>query len=135
MTDADGDGDDKAGNTRTNWGRDVGAATGHGDGDYTPDETPQGMPAVLGVESGPVTIRYKNSNGDTRTATILIDKSPPAIQIDSPVHNASSKDDSPDLLGSFNDGGGSGLRDNSFRIYADNKDDRERQRTDLELQG
>ena len=39
------------------------------------------------------------------------------------MHDTSSKDDSPDLLGSFTDGGGAGLRDNSFRVYADNKDD------------
>ena len=116
LTDADGIGDaDDAtmGNQRDNWGLDDGAATGS-DADGA---------AVIGVESGPVTISYRNSNGDTRTATILIDKDPPAIQIDSPVHNTSSKDDSPDILGSFSDGGGAGLRDNSFRVYADNKDD------------
>ena len=37
------------------------------------------------------------------------------------MHNTSSKDDSPDILGSFTDGGGAGLRDNSFRVYADNR--------------
>ena len=116
LTDADGFGDD--GSTpdvrdRNNWGRETKNAASESMTDA----------AVLGVESGPVTIRYKNSKGDIRTATILIDKTPPAIQIDAPVHNISSKDDSPDLLGSFNDGGGSGLRDNSFRVYADNRDD------------
>ena len=116
LTDADGhgDADDKtAGNQQDNWGRDVKSATGSNDAGA----------AVLGVESGPVSITYKNSNGDTRTAKILIDKDPPAIQIDSPLHNASSKDDSPDLLGSFSDGGGAGLRDDSFKIYADNTND------------
>ncbi len=116
LTDADGIGDaDDAmdGNQRDNWGLDDGAATGS-DADGA---------AVIGIESGPVTISYKNSNGDTRTATILIDKDPPAIQIDSPAHGDSSKDDSPDILGTFTDGGGAGLRDNSFRVYADNQDD------------
>ncbi len=116
LTDADGhgDSDDKTpGNQQDNWGRDVKSATGSNDAGA----------AVIGVESGPVSITYKNSNGDTRTAKILIDKDPPAIQIDSPLHNASSKDDSPDLLGSFSDGGGAGLRDDSFKIYADNTDD------------
>ncbi len=116
LTDADGIGDaDDAmmGNQRDNWGLDDGRATGPGADDA----------AVIGVESGPVTISYRNSNGDTRSATILIDKDPPAIQIDSPVHGDSSKDDSPDILGSFSDGGGAGLRDNSFRVYAHNQDD------------
>ena len=121
LTDANGDGsvdddpktDEDESKPRNDWGLDVGAATGSGDDEH----------AVLGVESGPVTITYKNSNGDTRNLQILIDKDPPSIQVDSPLNNASSKDDSPDLLGSFTDGGGAGLRDDSFKIYADNKDD------------
>ena len=118
LTDADGRGDNNAditGNQRDNWGLDVKSAIGATKND---DDV-----AVLGVESGPVTISYKNSNGDTRSVKILIDKVPPAIQIDSPVHNTSSKDDSPDLLGSFTDGGGAGLREASFKVYADNQDD------------
>jgi hypothetical protein len=110
LTDADGHG---TGDDRSNWG----LMTKHA------MSSMEDGAAVLGVESGPVTITYKNSNGDTRTITILIDKSPPAIQIDSPVHDASSKDDSPDLLGTFTDGGGAGLRANSFKVYADNTDD------------
>ena len=34
-----------------------------------------------------------------------------------------STDDSPELIGTFTDGGGSGLREESFKIYADNRDD------------
>ena len=70
-----------------------------------------------------MTISYKNSNGDLRTIAIQIDKDPPSIQIDSPPHNLASKDDSPELLGSFTDGGGSGLREDSFKVYADNRPD------------
>ena len=134
LTDADGigDGDDEEpGNQRDNWGLDVGPATGefsNSNGNLTPDGA-----AVLGVESGPITISYRNSNGDPRSATVLIDKDPPAVQIDSPAHNTSSKDDSPDLLGSFTDGGGAGLRDNSFRVYADNRNDPRRRRSRLGL--
>ncbi len=116
LTDADGHGDsdaDATGNQRDNWGLDVKSAISDAAADA----------AVLGVESGPVTISYKNSNSDTRSIKILIDKDPPAIQIDSPAHNTSSKDDSPDLLGSFTDGGGAGLREDSFKVYADNQDD------------
>ena len=118
LTDADGHGD---GDDRSNWGRMTDDAGPSEDGDVTGSSIAGA--AVLGVESGPVKIRYKNSNGDVRTAEILIDKTPPAIQVTAPAHNTSSKDDSPDLLGSFNDGGGSGLRADSFKVYADNKDD------------
>ncbi len=118
LTDADGDGsapatDNDDAVAKSNWGLVVGAASGH--------LMPQA--AVLGVESGPVTVSYKNSNGDIRTVSIQIDKDPPAIQIDSPAHNTASKDDSPELLGSFSDGGGSGLREDSFKVYADNRPD------------
>jgi hypothetical protein len=124
LTDADGDGkcdDDGDGKTadnptpevRCNWGIPPTAATGAEMEDA----------AVIGVESDPITITYRNSNGDPKTTTIQIDKTPPTIQIDSPVHQSASKDDSPDLIGSFNDGGGSGLREDSFWVYADNRPD------------
>ena len=37
--------------------------------------------AVLGVESGPVTIEYMDTDGRTRTLRIEIDNQPPAIQV------------------------------------------------------
>ena len=117
LTDADGDGskpedgDDPA-LPKDNWGLPTRDATGPGDGD---EEY-----AVLGIESGPLTITYKNSNGDNTTISITIDKEAPTIQVDAPVNKTASKDDSPELLGSFTDGGGSGLREESFQIYADN---------------
>ncbi len=121
LTDADGDGS-KPDNPDTtaddsedkdNWGlATMGASSADRDG-----------AAVLGIVSAPVSITYKNSNGDNRSITIQIDKDAPAIQIDSPAHNAASKDDSPDLIGSFSDGGGSGLREDAFKIYADNTGD------------
>ena len=117
LTDADGDG--QSDGDRTNWGLAVGA--GKGPGDNYADA--MAAAAVLAVESGPVTITYKDSTGDTETVKILIDQSPPSIQIDSPVNGTSSKDDSPEMLGSFTDGGGSGLREESFKVYADNRDD------------
>ena len=123
LTDADGDGskqddpntaDKDESEPKDNWG----LATQHAG-----NSGMEGGEAILAVESGPVTITYKNSNGDTRSVTIQIDKDPPAIQIDSPAHETASKDDSPDLIGSFSDGGGSGLREDSFRIYANNRPD------------
>ena len=99
---------------KDNWGLPTQDATGAGMFDAA---------AVLGVESGPISITYKNSKGDTKSITIQIDKDAPAIQVDSPAHNAASKDDSPDLIGSFSDGGGSGLRADSFQFYADNSND------------
>ncbi len=121
LTDADGDGqcdednDENTPRVRCNWGLKARDATGSS---MNVDHI-----AVIGVESGPVTISYKNSNGDNRSVSIQIDKEPPAIQIDSPAHSTSSKDDSPELLGSFSDGGSSGLREDSFMIYADNDPD------------
>ena len=112
LTDADGDGRGN-GTTRDNWGLQAMAATGE----------MMNEAAQLGVESGPVTISYKNSKGDMKTVSIQIDKQPPSIQIDSPAHNTASKDDSPELLGSFSDGGSSGLREDSFKVYADNRPD------------
>ena len=121
LTDADGDGsvdDDldterNEGEPKDNWGLPTRDATGPDADDY----------AVIGVESGPVTITYKNSNGDTRTLSIIIDKDAPTIQVDSPIDGTASTDDSPELIGTFGDGGGSGLREDSFKIYADNTPD------------
>ena len=122
MTDADGDGSvkDNASTTdrdetedKDNWGLPTRDATGPGAEEY----------AVIGVESGPVTITYKDSNGDINTISITIDKDAPSIQVDSPIDGTASTDDSPELIGSFIDGGGSGLREESFKIYADNRPD------------
>ena len=116
LTDADGNGSEvtdgeQDATAESNWG----LATRHAD-----DATDDGY-AVIGVESGPVTITYKNSKGDTRSISITIDKDAPTIQVDSPIDGTASTDDSPELIGSFTDGGGSGLREDSFKIYADNK--------------
>ena len=122
LTDADGDGsaEDNPATTerdesedKDNWGLPTDDATGAGNEEY----------AVIGVESGPVTITYKDSNGDTNSISITIDKDAPTIQVDSPVDGTSSTDDSPELIGTFIDGGGSGLREDSFMIYADNTPD------------
>ena len=122
LTDADGDGsvEDNASTTdrdeaedKDNWGLPTRDATGPGAEEY----------AVIGVESGPVTITYKDSNGDINTISITIDKDAPSIQVDSPIDGTASTDDSPELIGSFIDGGGSGLREESFKIYADNTPD------------
>ena len=119
LTDADGDGrcdEDNDGTAeRCNWGLLTRNAIGEGEGD---DEY-----AVIGVESGPVTITYKDSNGDTNSISIMVDKDAPTIQVDSPVDGTASTDDSPELIGTFIDGGGSGLREDSFKIYADNRPD------------
>ncbi len=96
---------------RQNWGLPVGDASGPGMDGY----------AVIGTESGPVTITYKNSNGDNRSISITVDKDAPSIQVDSPVDDTASTDDSPELIGTFTDTGGSGLREDSFKVYADNR--------------
>ena len=115
LTDADGDGTNADITSRDNWGLTTRDADGPGDSD---DHY-----AIIGVESGPVTITYKNSKGDNRTLSITIDREPPSIQVDSPIDGTASTDDSPELIGTFTDGGGSGLREDSFMIYADNTPD------------
>ena len=120
LTDADGNGSEvtdgeQDATAEDNWGLATRHATDATEGGY----------AVIGVESGPVTITYKNSKGDTRSLSITIDKDAPSIQIDSPIDETASTDDSPELIGTFGDGGGSGLRESSFKIYADNTPDNE----------
>ncbi len=126
LTDADGDGrcvdadndsacddgEDDFGQAR-NWGLELQNASSAGADDY----------AVIAVESGPVSVTYKNSNGDTRTLSISIDRDAPAIQVDAPIHNTASTDVAPDVIGTFADVGGAGLREDSFKVYADNRDD------------
>ncbi len=106
LTDANGDG------STNNWGRKVKHAEGP-----TDDEA-----AVIGVQSGPVTISYRDSDGRTQTLSIVIDMVPPVVQIDEPANGARQDDSSPEFVGSFTDDT-SGLVRDSFRLYADNKDD------------
>ena len=121
LTDADGDGkcdhddNDATSDVPCNWGLTTRDAEGPGDSD---DDY-----AIVGVESEPITISYKNSKGKNRTVSITIDREPPSIQVDSPIDETSSTDDSPELIGTFTDVGGSGLREDSFKIYADNTPD------------
>ena len=79
--------------------------------------------AVLGVDSGPVTIRYKDTDGKTRTFDVQIDKEPPTIEVTAPTHDSASDDDDPDFVGTFNDGE-SGLAADSFSLYVDNDVDK-----------
>ena len=121
LTDADGDGSDQNEDSPTpatpivnNWGLEVKDASGRGIGGA----------AVIGVESGPVTIEYRDTDGHVQSKTITIDTVPPAVQIDTPAHKSRDQDTSPEFAGSFNDGE-SGLRQNSFQLYIDNSDDRD----------
>ena len=78
--------------------------------------------AILGVESGPVVVAYKDTDGATQLLEIAIDTVPPAVQIDQPVHEVQIQDLSPEFSGSYTDVG-SGLRKDSFRAYVDHRDD------------
>ena len=100
-----------------NWGRKV--RDGEGGTDTT---TMISGATVIGVESGPVTLRYRDTDDDEQTMTINIDTSAPSITVDAPRNMHSTRDASPNLAGSFQDNG-SGLREDSFRLFADNKDD------------
>ena len=94
------------------WGLDTGEAKSH----------LIGGPATIGVESGPVVVAYKDTDGSTKLLEIEIDTVPPAITIDTPTHESQGQDTSPEFSGSFNDRD-SGLRDDTFRLYVDHQDD------------
>ena len=118
LTDADGDGSGD-GATAANWGLDVGAATGHGDGSKVAES---GTPAIIGVESGPLVVEYKDTDGKTQTLSISLDTVPPSVNIDTPAHKLQEQDTSPEFSGSFSDSE-SGLRSDSFTLYVDNSND------------
>ncbi len=111
LTDENGDDQNDEG-AATNWGLEVGPASG----------TDDGGAAVIGVESGPVNIAYRDTDGSDKMLSIAIDTVPPGVQIDTPSHNSEGQDTSPEFSGSFNDGE-SGLRKDSFRLYIDHTDD------------
>ena len=78
--------------------------------------------AILGVESGPVTIEYRDTDGRKRTLRIEIDRQPPMIQINSPADGTSSDDHTPDYNGSIEDTE-AGIVEDSFRLVIDNEVD------------
>ncbi len=78
--------------------------------------------AIIGVESGPVVVAYRDTDNSTQLLEVEIDTVPPSINIDTPAHNSEGQDTSPEFAGSFSDAD-SGLRDDSFHLYVDNTDD------------
>lgn len=108
LTDANGNtvGDD------ANWGRATGAATSF-DNDGA---------AVLGVQGGPVNIRYRDSDGNIQAVPISIDTEPPEILVESPAYKENFADQRVRVVGTFSDGE-SRLREDSFRLFLDNNDD------------
>ena len=114
LTDANGDGQDPVADPKITDRQDWGRVIDHGNGIEDI--------AVLGVESGPVTIEYKDTDGRTRTLRIEIDRQPPAITITSPVNGTSSDDHTPDYNGSIEDTD-SGIVADSFRLVIDNEID------------
>ena len=112
LTDENGNDPATPGGASRNWGLPVGAATG----------TDMDGAAVLGVESGPVNIAYKDTDGSTKLLSIMIDTVAPNVAIDSPIHYSEGQDTSPEFAGAFTDGE-SGLRKDTFRLYVDHTDD------------
>ncbi len=113
---------DENGNNGTGAPNNWGMANAHG----TPCTARTGCSdmeaAVLGVESGPVVIAYKDTDGANQLLEIAIDTVPPAVQVDQPQHEVQIQDLSPEFSGSYTDAG-SGLRKDSFRAYVDHTDD------------
>ena len=120
LTDANGDGRD-GGTDPMDWGREVIG----GNSDTREDA------AVLAV-GGPVTIEYRDSDGNKRTLDIEIDTVAPRINVASPAHKSSSGDQSPDFAGTLEDSD-SGLADKSFRLVVDNRVDNQGTNADFVL--
>jgi hypothetical protein len=117
LTDANGDGKDDSDPKKTDitdWGRKV------TDGEMSGIDCAGA--AVLAVESGPVTIEYRDSDGSRQTLRIEIDNVAPTISVTSPADGSSSGDQTPDFAGNFEDAD-SGLIDESFRLVVDNQVD------------
>jgi len=74
--------------------------------------------AVVGV-SGTLKITYKDSKGNTNELRVEIDDSPPDIRVTAPEDGSSDDDRSPDFIGTI-DEHGSGLAEDTFRLYVDN---------------
>ncbi len=131
LTDANGDGsvkddpDTTADETkaRDDWGREI----KNGETDNSQENA-----AVLGVESGPVTIEYRDSDGNTQRLRIEIDTQAPTIQVTSPAHGSAGDDYSPDFNGSLEDTD-SGLAAESFRLVVDNEVDNDGKNSDFAL--
>ena len=117
LTDENGDAPNTEGKPQ-NWGLAVKGAGPAPEGDK------YGGAAVIGVESGPVDIAYRDTDGKPQTLSILIDTVPPTVQVDTPVHKSEGQDTSPNFSGSYTDDN-SGLRKGTFRMYVDDKDDTE----------
>ena len=116
LTDADADGNGDG----ENWGRAKGKAS-YTEANLAADPAVPGstIDAVLGVGNGPVTITYKDTDGQNRTYQIEVDITPPTISVDSPAHGGRSDDEKPSFIGTFNDSD-SGLQANSFQLDVDN---------------
>ena len=119
LTDSNGDGSATTDNSATtdidetarmDWGLDVLGRTPNHE---------KANPPRLGVESGPVTIEYRDSDGSRQTLRIEIDNRPPTIAVENPANGTSSDDQSPDFSGTLEDAE-SGLVDKSFRLVVDN---------------
>ncbi len=92
-----------------NWGRDVDDATG----------SSVATAAVLGVQHGPVNIKYRDSDGTLQEVGVEIDTEPPEITVEQPIYKANFEDQRVRVVGTFSDGD-SKLREDSFRMFMDN---------------
>ncbi len=128
LTDANGDG---RGTDRNDWGLETMNADGTKIATDTMNLTAASA-AVLGVESGPITINYRDTDGKRQVLRIEIDAQPPTINVSAPAHGSSSGDQSPDFSGTIEDID-SGLADNSFRLVIDNQIDGQGKNSDFVL--
>ena len=108
LTDANGNTVEDA----PNWGRATAAAT----------SSEIAGAAVLGVQGGPVNIRYRDSDENIQAVAVSIDTEPPEILVESPAYKENFADQRVRVVGTFGDDE-SRLREDSFRLFLDNNDD------------
>ena len=137
LTDSTGDGSADADDTETtdideSVRQDWGMKIRDGEEDSDTADADDTTIAVLGVESGPVTIEYRDSGGKIRTLTIEIDRQAPMIHIASPANGSASDDYTPDYEGTVEDNE-SGIVEDSFRLVIDNNVDENKARNDFAL--
>ena len=105
LTDANGNAVQTPTSTLPNWGRETGDADGASISDA----------AVLGVQGGPVNIRYRDTDGNVQTHAVSVDTQPPLINIETPEYKTNFDDQRVLVTGTFSDAD-SGLRDDSFPV-------------------
>lgn len=77
-----------------------------------------GGAAKIRTGVGPLTIEIKDSSGNTRSTSVLVDVSPPTVTVSTPAHLTETQNRRPTFSGTVADAG-SGLKVSLFKIVID----------------